>query len=406
MVDMIGQLGVALLQSARASSGVERILGEVADAYGTASIRSFVLPTIVLVEDSSSGRGAQIFPLGGDSLRLDQAGQLENLIESAIAKQLPPRQVTRELNRISELPPRFGAPVRVLGHTILTLGFGLVLDPVAAAIPVYIVLGALVGLTVVLGARFDQLRLVLPVLVPFAMTLLVALAVTPWIADDPVRLVSPALVSFLPGLALTVGAVELTSQQIVAGASRIVYAAAQLGLLVFGMFAALTISGIHPSLQSPDTLGAWAPWVGVALTSIGYSLFSVAPRGSLAWIALTLTLTYGAQLVGAHLVGAVLSGFIGAVVAILAVRLIRVIPASPPSAVLLTCAYWLLVPGAIGFIGLGDAVEGEAGSLSVVLQTLLSIAAIALGMVIGTSVRRTGDAHLHQARRRTRHEYP
>lgn len=155
------------------------------------------------------------------------------------------------------------------------------------------------------------------------MTLLVALAVTPWIADDPVRLVSPALVSFLPGLALTLGAVELTSQQIVAGASRIVYAGAQLGLLVFGVFAALTISGVHPPTQSPDSLGSWAPWVGVALTAIGYTLFSVAPRGSLVWIALTLTVTYGAQLVGAHLVGAVLSGFVGAVVAILAVRLIE-----------------------------------------------------------------------------------
>jgi uncharacterized membrane protein YjjP (DUF1212 family) len=257
------------------------------DAYGAASIRIFVLPTIVLVEDSSSGRGAQIFPLDGDGLRLDQAGQLESLIERVIAEQLPPRQVTHELHRIGDLPPRFGARVRILGHTILTLGFGLVLDPVAAAIPVYIVLGALVGLTVVFGARFDQLRLALPVLVPFAMTLLVALAVTPWIADDPVRLVSPALVSFLPGLALTLGAVELTSQQIVAGASRIVYAGAQLGLLVFGVFAALTISGVHPPTQSPDSLGSWAPWVGVALTAIGYTLFSVAPRGSLVWIALT-----------------------------------------------------------------------------------------------------------------------
>ena len=398
MVDMIGQLGAALLQSSRASSGVERILGEVVDAYGAASIRIFVLPTIVLVEDSSSGRGAQIFPLDGDGLRLDQAGQLESLIERVIAEQLPPRQVTHELHRIGDLPPRFGARVRILGHTILTLGFGLVLDPVAAAIPVYIVLGALVGLTVVFGARFDQLRLALPVLVPFAKTLLVALAVTPWIADDPVRLVSPALVSFLPGLALTLGAVELTSQQIVAGASRIVYAGAQLGLLVFGVFAALTISGVHPPTQSPDSLGSWAPWVGVALTAIGYTLFSVAPRGSLVWIALTLTVTYGAQLVGAHLVGAVLSGFVGAVVAILAVRLMRPIPASPPSAVLLTCAYWLLVPGAIGFIGLGDAVEGEAGSISIVVQTLLSIAAIALGMVVGTSVSREGDALVRRIR--------
>jgi hypothetical protein len=56
------------------------------------------------------------------------------------------------------------------------------------------------------------------------------------------------------------------------------------------------------------------------------------------------------------------------------------------------------VPGAIGFIGLGDAVEGEAGSISIVVQTLLSIAAIALGMVVGTSVSREGDALVRRIR--------
>jgi uncharacterized membrane protein YjjP (DUF1212 family) len=404
LVEMLGLIGTALLQSSRASSAVERILHDLIHAYGRSSIRSFVLPTLILVEDPNPGSGGtKIFPAVGGALRLDQTGALEQLIERASNDQIPPREVVAALAKIRAMRPRFSTATRILGHTVLTVGFGLLLAPVAAAVPVYVVLGAIVGVVAVFGSRVRQLQLVLPVLVPFAITLPVALFVAPMIGDDPIRLVAPALVSFLPGLGLTLAAVELTSNQMVAGASRMVYAFAQLALLAFGVFAALSVAGVHPPSVTPPQIGPWAPWLGVVLTALGYTLYSVAPRGAFLWILATLAIAYGAQFPGALLVGAQFSGFVGAVAAILGVRLLRRIPGAPPEAVMLNCAYWLLVPGSFGFIGLSHAIDGGSGMTTMLVQTLVAIAAIALGMIVGAGLSRESDSILrrwHRARAR------
>jgi uncharacterized membrane protein YjjB (DUF3815 family) len=115
---------------------------------------------------------------------------------------------------------------------------------------------------------------------------------------------------------------------------------------------------------------------------------------------------YGAQLVGAIAIGGELSGFVGAVVVIVVVGLLRRIPAAPPSAVMLMCAYWLLVPGAIGFIGLSQVAEGTDGAANLVVETLVSLVAIALGMVVGAGMTREVDVVARGWRRVARFHTP
>jgi uncharacterized membrane protein YjjP (DUF1212 family) len=387
--EMLGALGSALLSSSRATSDVEEILHSLAAAYERPQLRSFVLPTLVLVEDPSSPADrTSIFPATGAALRLDQTGDLERLVTKAASTRMPPPDVVAELDRIRSTAPRFGIVVTIIGHAILTVGFGLVLNPTAAALPVYLVLGLIVGTIVVLCSRLATLALILPVVTSFTVTLLTGLFIAPLVGDDTIRLVAPALVSFLPGLTLTLAAVELTNAQVVAGASRMVYGIAQLGLLSFGVFAAVSVMGSHAASGSPAQLGAWAPWVGVVLTAVGYTLFSVAPRGAFGWILFALAVAYGAQTIGSVLVGAELSGFVGAVVVIPVVYLVRRLRWAPPAAVMLTCAYWLLVPGALGFIGLSEVTAGAEGAANTIVQTFVSLVAIAIGMVVGAGFSR------------------
>lgn len=391
--EMLGAVGAALLQSSRASSAVERILVELSIAYGREDVRSFVLPTLVMVEDPrEQDERTSIYPVTGPVLRLDQADEVEQLILRALAEHPAPSEVTTELDRIRATRPRFGMLTRILGHAVLALGFGLVLDPVAIAIPVYLVLGLVVGATVVLGSRLRTLALLLPTLTAFVITLLTAWLIAPAVGDDPIRLVAPALVSFLPGLTLTLAAVELTSNQVVAGASRMVYGAAQFGLLVFGVYAALALLGVQPSTESPPQLGMWAPWLGILLTAIGYSLFSVAPRRALPWIVLSLIVAYGSQLVAGFFIGATLAGFVGAVAVIVVVSLLRRVTSAPPTAVMLTCAYWLLVPGGLGFIGLTTAAEHASDGTTLVMECFTSLVAIAIGMIVGVGFTQDASA--------------
>lgn len=389
MPELLGAVGAAMLASQQATNDVEETLRQLARAYDRPDLRTFVLPTLVLVEDpSETPAHTAIFPARGPGLRLDQAGEVERLVGSAADTRMPPVEVVTEVARIRAAPPRFGPLVTILGHTILTLGFGMVLNPTASALPVYVVLGAVVGTIVVFGSRVATLSLLLPVFTAFAVTALTAWLVAPFVDDDPLRVVAPALVSFLPGLTLTVAAVELTSSQMIAGASRMVYGVAQLGLLAFGVFAAITVVGIRIPSAAPTTLGWWAPWVGIGLTGIGFALFSVAPRRALPWILLALVVAYAAQLLGNLLVGAELSGFVGAAAVVPAVHLLRRFRASPPAAVMLTCAYWLLVPGALGFIGITEAAAGAAGAADAIVQTFVSLLAIAIGMMVGAGFSR------------------
>ncbi|WP_290474474.1 threonine/serine exporter ThrE family protein [Leifsonia sp. 71-9] len=392
--EMVGALGPALLSSSQATSDVQETLERVAAAYERPDLRVFVLPTLVIVEDPGVVPShTAIYPANNQQLRLDQAGAVDHVVRHAAAHRDEPNAVVAEIRRIEDRPPRFGAALTIFGHLLLTLGFGLVLNPTVAALPVYAVLGAIVGTIVTFGTRMPTLSLILPVFTAFVVTLVTSYAADAFIHDDVLRLVAPALVSFLPGLTLTIAAVELTSGQVMAGASRLVYGIARLALLAFGVFAAIVVTG-HPAQVDVHAhqLGGWAPWVGILLVSVGYYFFSAAPRRSLVWILYALVVAYAAQLLGNLLLGPELSGLVGAAIVVPAVYLAARIPAAPPVAIMLTCAYWLLVPGAMGFIGLSEAAAGAAGATNLILQTFGSLIAIATGMLIGAGVSRDATA--------------
>ncbi len=305
-----------------------------------------------------------------------------------------PAEAIREITRIEQTPARFNRPTMILGHTILTLGFGMVINPTATAIPVYLVLGAFVGLMITFTRGRTSVQLLLPVLTSFVLTLITLLVLDGLVPDDPLRLVAPALLAFLPGHMLTVAAVELASNQVIAGASRLVYGFAQLGLLAFGVYVAWVIVNAPEPVGIAPTLGPWAPWAGVVLTSIGFNLYSVAPKGALRWILFANVIVYAAQVLGSLLVGAALSGFAGAMVLEPVARAVQRFGSAPPSVVLRTSGYFLLVPGALGFIGVSEAAS-QTGSLGLIVQVFISLLAIALGTLVGASLSREVRAAVH-----------
>ncbi|WP_198169751.1 threonine/serine ThrE exporter family protein [Agromyces laixinhei] len=392
--EMLGEIGAALLDSSQATSDVEEILKRIADRYARPELRVFVLPTLVLVEDpTTTPSQTSIFPANESALRLDQSDAVERLVRHSVRDRATPESVISAITQIRRTDSRFGPVLTVVGYTLLTVGFGMVLNPTVSALPIYFVLGVVVGTIVQVGSRASTLSLILPAFTAFAVTLLISLLIGPFVHDDVIRLVAPSLVSFLPGLTLTVAAVELTSGQMMAGASRLVFGIARLGLLVFGVFVGVSVAGAPaPNGEAPVQLGAWAPWTGIALVALGYYFFSAAPRRSLVWILYALVVAYSAQLLGNLMLGPELSGLVGALLVIPAVNLAGRLKGAPSKGIMLTCAYWLLVPGAMGFIGLSNAASGTAGATGTILQTFGSLIAIAIGMVLGAGLRRDATA--------------
>ena len=386
---MLGAVGAALLNASQATSDVQRDLARLATAYDRPEVRSFVLPTVVFVEDGTTERpSTQIYPAVGASLRLDQAGALADLVESAATSRQDPGAVVASVKTIREQKPRFNVFTTIIGHTVLTLGFGMVLNPSLNALPAYLVLGAFVGTIVVFGSRLSTLAMILPIVTALAVTAVTVLALSGWVGEDPLRIVAPPLASFLPGLMLTIAAVELTSNQIMAGATRLLYGIAQIVLLALGVYAGLHLVGTLPTTTHTGQLGAWAPWVGVVLTGIGFSLWSSAPRRSLPWVIAALAVAYSGQLLGNVVLSPELSGFLGAVVVVPFARFISRFRTAPPPLVTTICGFWILVPGALGFIGISEAATQSGEALGTLLQTGVTVVSIAIGMLVGSGISR------------------
>ena len=195
---------------------------------------------------------------------------------------------------------------------------------------------------------------------------------------------------------LTIATVELAAGQMIAGASRLVTGMVQLGLLAFGIVAAASLIGIDEQLLIDDPvnrLGPWAPWIGVLIVALGDYLHFSAPSRSLFWILLVLYAAYAGQALGGALFGGELSGFFGGLAMTPLVLWIDDRPYGAPSLVTFLPAFWLLVPGAVGLIGVTEIVGVDQAVGGEDLATALtSIASIALGVLIGSASYRTATA--------------
>lgn len=383
LVELLRALATALANSAESADQTTDRLRDVAAAYD-ADVSALVMPTGVIFRIGSSE--VDLVTVSPRPLRLDQVAEVDNLVTVLTRAGVSPAEGLRRLGDILSRPPRFHGPTTFGGSLLLSLGFGLLINPDVKALPWYLALGGLVGGLRMLANRWATLSVALPVLAAFVVSALTVLVVVPITGDDAIRLLAPPLVAFLPGATLTIATIELANNQIVSGASRLVWGLSQLLLLVFGVLAGLSVADYRPAGPDVSQLGAWAPWVGVLVVGVGYLLFSSAPPGSLVFILAALTAAYAAQTVGAFVLTAQFSGFAGGLVIAPLTRLLAWFPKAPSSTVMLLPAFWLLVPGALGLRSFSQAAVGLGADG--LLTTGLSIVAVALGVLVGTSLTR------------------
>ncbi len=148
-----------------------------------------------------------------------------------------------------------------------------------------------------------------------------------------------------------------------------------------------------------NLLGWWAPWLGVIVFGVAAFYFS-APPGTLPWLMLVLLTAWIGQLLGDLLFGASVSGFFGALTMTPVALVIARLRNGPPSQVTFLPAFWLLVPGALGLIGVTEIVGNPAtATLSNLVTPVGSIVSIALGVLGGVSLYRGLAAASPQLRR-------
>ncbi|GIM92214.1 threonine/serine ThrE exporter family protein [Paractinoplanes toevensis] len=386
-------LGSALTAAGEAVNQIEDHLRAVATAYGAPHARVSVLPTYLVVA-LEPGRAATIEPTrqlrGG--LRLDQTAALYAVLREA-GEGLTPEQGSRRVLEIVGQHPRFGRRLTIAGHALLTVGICLVLQPTWGDLVLAGLFGLLVGVLKQLGGRWPGIQLIMPVAVAFVVAAITFLLAGPGWADADLRAMIAPLVTFLPGAALTMAVVELSAGEMITGASRLVSGGLQLMLLAFGITAATQVVPVPADtlIDDPQNLiGWWAPWLGVLVIGVGTYLFHSAPKRSLPWLLLVLIVAWLGQCLGSQVFGGYLSGFFGALAMTPVAYFVERRPTGPPALVSFLPAFWLLVPGALGLIGVTEYLDQDTiAAAEDLLGTIWSMIAIALGVLCGYPIYRS-----------------
>jgi uncharacterized membrane protein YjjP (DUF1212 family) len=391
LLEFISQLGLSMSAAGEPVSTNRASLMKIAKAYGVDTEVS-VLPNMLFVRLNESASSALDLASRADlSLRLDQTAEVFNLVQSAERAEIAPADGLRRITEIERQPPRYGAATRILGYAVITVGLGLILEGSFAQLLTCILLGVLIGELKELSEGNRTAQVLSPVMASLAVGMIVFSIVKADLVSGPLMLLIPPVVSFLPGAMLTTAMIELANGDSISGSSRLVAGTTKLLLLVFGFVVAAELIGLPTAeafAQVPKPLfGWWAPWVGVIIYGIGNYVHHTAPKGSLPWLWLVLYVAFIGQQIGGQIVGGYLSGFVGAVAMAPVAFWIQRRPGAPPALVTFLPAFWLLVPGSLGLIGLTQLVaENRQAGLETVGDMIFAIVAVALGVMVGVAL--------------------
>jgi uncharacterized membrane protein YjjP (DUF1212 family) len=391
-VQFMLELAAALNRAGEPVALNQASMERIARAYGVTDARVAVMPDVVL---AAGGRGtpaaldfAHLDPSGH---RLDRTAAIAALQAEAERGAVSPEEGLRRLRQIEGLPHRFGTLGVIAGHTVLTAGLALILQPTPQALGMAAVFGALIGWLKISTRHMATVAVLLPVT---AATLVSFLAF--WIAPDKtidgsMRVLIPALVTFLPGGLLTTATLDLAAGETISGSSRLVAGTMQLVLLSFGLVAGAELAGVSLdeaiTNRSQNTFGDWAPALGVVVFGIGAYFHFSGPSRSLGWLLLVVASAWVGQQLGGHLLSKDLAGFFGGLLVTPVSAWVERRPSGPPQLATFLPAFWVLVPGAVGLIGMAEFVGSnrEAG-LDHFVHSLITFISIGLGVLVGNAL--------------------
>lgn len=381
---MLREIGIALVEVQQPTLLVTARLQRIAAQYTAHPVRMIVLPTVLVIQVGNVAY--EVETSTHSTVQLDLAGRIDAIAELAEAGAITPSEAIKTVAAARVMKPRFNPITTIVGYAVTSVGFGMVINPTWASLPGYLFLGLVVGAVIAIGRPFPSLTAVLPTLAAMIVTMLATWFVADAANDGLLRVISPALVALLPGMSLTIGAMELASSQIISGASRLVYGVVQLMLLVFGVALGIHVAGqVAPQTPSPQ-MGSWSMYAAIVVVGSGLYIYLSAPKGSLFWITSAVAVALVGQKIGGMLIGSELSGVIGGFLVVPFATVASRLKTSPPAIVMLLAAFWSLVPGALSFQSMSEVATGNGTDATSLGQTVGAIFSIALGTLVGWSV--------------------
>jgi len=385
MLELITAAGKALNRCSYPVPRITKVINEICDAYGY-EITTEVFATYVIAVDRNAGQ-VEVANTG-DTYRFDQIADTEDLIHRLRNAELAPEDGVRGLQAIADSAPPNRPLVRIIGYVLMALGFALCFRMSWAA-SLTAVLIAVPAAAVLL---WSNLQGTLAALMPFLLTFVSALGITLWAVHgdigDPVRLAVIPVLALIPGAALTTAIIEITTADMIAGSTRLIYALMVLMSMAFGLALAIDLVGLsNNDLQdlTPTQAPVWVLWFAAPVFALGNSLYTCTPLRFWGWV---VTFAFGTYSLSLGLQKVMLPAFAGGIaigVALLAAWVVNAYAKGHPSVlVMFLPTFWLLVPGSMGFVAVSGAITEDRQLDSLGNNAALSLMSIAMCMMIAS----------------------
>ncbi len=391
MFEFLTELGKALTAAGISVTAVQSILEDITEAYNVEA-EIIVLPTVLLIklgnEESAPLTAANQLP---GSLPLHQVSELYELIYKAEKAEISPVEGKKRIKEILSEKHRFGKVGIFIGYILFAIGLGMLLQPTSQQLIASGGSGVIVGLLLILNKDRPRFALILPVIAALLVSIFLFWGIKQGLIEGSIAVLIPALAYFLPGAIFTTGMFELASGNIVSGSSRVIYGVAILFLLLFGVLVGMQIIGLPQqevlSTSAVNIFKGWISFVGILIFAIGMYFFMSIRDKDLPWIILVLYIAFLGQQFGNYFIGGFSGAFLGSFLMTISGTLVGRSPIRTPSFVSILPAFWVLVPGSLGFISVASLIgQNYFSAASNITGVVMTVVAISLGLLVGAAI--------------------
>jgi uncharacterized membrane protein YjjP (DUF1212 family) len=365
----------------------EKVLA-LADAFGLDGTEVSVTPTLVEVWLGGLPRqrsySLRVRPRPVD---LDAMGRLDGLVQDTVDGRLGVEDALAELRDIQSEPLRRPRPTLLAAYALA----GVALTPLlgggwreaAAAALVGLVVGAIALSTERTARAEPMIAPIAVVAASFSASLLVQLGFD--VSPDVVTLA--ALVTLLPGMTLTIGMQELSTQHLQSGVANTASALVQLlglafGVAVGGSIAANWFGPVAAAVPVPASIEIRL--AGAVLAALAFTVTLRARTRDATIMIAAACLAVGANEVGRHVFGNEAAAFVAAVVVGVTGGLVGAL-LRRSALVFIVPGVLMLVPGSAGFSSVIQLLTNQTVSgITAGFDTFVTAMSIAYGLMVAT----------------------
>lgn len=391
LLEFLTELARALTSAGIAVMTIESIIKQICVAYGVKAEAVVDFPTFILIK-VADGESKALTVMGQKPgfLPLDQVSRLYELIRRAEKAEITPEDGIKRINEIIGVKHQANYIKHIVGYALYSTGLGLLLLPTINELFFCGVLGAVMGVIVGYSEDKPRLEMVRPVLTAFLVSMVFFFGVKQGIVNNSLTILVPSLSYFIPGAVLATGMFELAANNVISGASRLVQGVVVLLLLLFGVILGLQVvglSGKYVVANMAVSLGWWAPYIGILVFTMGLYLLMSIRNKDMPGVLIVLFATFLGQQAGNYLVGGLFGAFVGSCLMTMVGTYLERSKLKTPYYVSIIPAFWILVPGSLGFINLAAFVgQNYSASIANLLLVILTFVAISMGLLIGAVI--------------------